>query len=164
MNPDHSRFQQAVSSATDQEQVFAALCDLTRASVGAKLFTLTTIDTDAGLARRAYSSDPVSYPVSGTKPIQRTDWFASVHDRHETFVANTLDEIAEVFPDHALIGRLGCQSVVNLPVPVAGKVAATVNILHEEHYFTDDRVERIERELRLPALVSVSLSHLLNNR
>ena len=45
-----------------------------------------------------------------------------------------------VFPDFELIRSLGCESALNLPVVVAGRVIGTVNLLHEEGYYTDERV------------------------
>ena len=45
------------------------------AALGTRLFTVTTQDLPAGLARRAYSSMPDAYPVSGTKPLTRDGWY-----------------------------------------------------------------------------------------
>jgi hypothetical protein len=61
-------------------------------------------------------------------------WFEVVHLRREMFVANTLAEIAQVFPDHQLIGSLGCGSVVNLPIVLGDQLVATMNILNREHH------------------------------
>ena len=108
-------FERALSDATTETQIFDALCALTKATVGAKLFTVMTADMTAMLARRAYTDDAENYPTSGTKEIELNRWFEQVHGRRETFVANTLEDIASVFPDAELIGRLGCASVVNLP-------------------------------------------------
>ena len=65
-NPALTRFQQDLSAATTPEQAYGALDVLTKELIGVKLFTLTTIDIDAGLARRAYISNAKVYPVSGT--------------------------------------------------------------------------------------------------
>ena len=145
-------FERAFAQAKTTEAGFEALCALTQATVGAKLFTVMTADMQAMLARRAYSSDPENYPTSGTKQITLDGWFEQVHGRHATFVANTLDDIASVFPDAELIGRLGCGAVVNLPIILQGDMVATVNILHEEGYFTPERVSQIEAQLTLPAM------------
>lgn len=152
---DTAAFAAALAAATSPEAAYAALYRLADAVVGARLFTVMTVDMEAGLARRAYTSDPVSYPSTGTKPVQRNAWFEVVHGRHETFVANTLADIATVFPDHELIGSLGCGSVVNLPVLRAGGLVATVNLLDAEGHYTPDRVERIASELTLPAMATL---------
>ena len=73
------------------------------AALGRRLFTITTLDLTAGLARRAYSSHPVEYPVSGTKPLTRDGWHEFCITGQQTFVANTTPEFARYFFDHALI-------------------------------------------------------------
>ncbi|AKO99470.1 hypothetical protein MALG_04341 (plasmid) [Marinovum algicola DG 898] len=151
-------FEDALSGAVTETQAFDALCALTKATVGAKLFTVMTADMQAMLARRAYTDDPENYPTSGTKEITLNPWFEQVHGRRESFVANTLADIDAVFPDAELIGRLGCASVVNLPVILGGELVATVNILHEEGYYTPDRVAQAEELLRLPAMAAMALS------
>lgn len=151
-------FQSALSEARTETEAFAALDALTKATVGAKLFTVMTADMDAMLARRAYTDDAANYPTSGTKPITIDRWFEQVHGRHESFVANTLADIATVFPDADLIGSLGCGSVVNLPVILGGQMVATVNILHAEGYYTPERVAQIHDLLTLPAMATMAVA------
>ena len=148
-------FDQAIARATTVEASWRALERLAAEVAGHKLFTVMTVDLGADVARRVFTSDSVSYPVSGTKPITHDRWFAIVHGQQRTFVANTLAGIATVFPDHEKIGALGCGSVVNLPVVLAGKLAATINMLHEAHYYEPARVEAIERILSVPAKLSL---------
>ena len=69
-----------------------------------------------------------------------------------SFVANTLADIATVFPDYELIGSLGCGSVINLPVTEGGEVVATVNMLDSEQHYTPQRVALAEAHLHTPAL------------
>ena len=157
-----AKFELAVARATRADQAWEALQTLSGAVAGFKLFTVMTVDMVLGLARRAYTSHPAEYPVSGTKPINQDAWFDIVHGQHRLFVANSIGDIARVFPDHQKIWSMGCGSVVNLPVIVAGDLAATVNMLHEENYYTPERVALIEKYLTLPArrayLTAASLS------
>ncbi len=146
-----AEFNDALSNATTPEQAYAALQVLTEKTVGVKLFTIMSVDMSAGLARRAYTSDPASYPTSGTKPIHFDDWFDIVHKQRRDFVANTIEDIAKVFPDHELIGSLGCGSVVNMPVILKDELVCTVNVLHEAHYYTPERVADLKRLLAVPA-------------
>ena len=146
-----SDFEHAITRASQQDECWKALRELTAAVAGFKLFTVMTVDLVHEEARRAYSSHPVDYPVSGTKPIHYDSWFEIVHKQHKPFVANTIADIAKVFPDHEKIWSLGCGSVVNLPVIIDGQLAATINMLHEEHYYNPARVELIEKYLSLPA-------------
>ena len=99
-------FTDALEAAENAEAAFDALCALTKDTVGAKLFTVMTSDLDAMEARRAYTDDPINYPVTGTKNIELNRWFEMVLVRRETFVSNSLEEIDTVFPDAELIGRL----------------------------------------------------------
>ena len=133
---------------TDPDQTFRALHDHVAALAGARLFTVTRIDRQAGLARRIYTSHPADYPTSGTKPIRPDGWTAQVIDGQTSFVANTTAEFAVYFPDHALINRLGCQSALNVPVVGAGHTIATVNILDDAGRFTPDTVDRVEQLLK----------------
>lgn len=155
MTTDVIAFATALSAARTEHEAFAALHAYSQSVLPVRLWTVMTVDHDAGLARRAYTSHPDAYPTSGTKPIPENDWFAVVNERHAPFVANTLSEIAEVFPDHATIGALGCGAVVNLPVVVGGRLAATVNLLDGDGAFPDARVAMLQEALALPALTAV---------
>lgn len=154
----HSDFARTLAKATTAEAAYAALYQLTQAVIGVRLFTVMTVDMEAGLASRAFTSDPQSYPGSGTKPIERNSWFEIVHDRHECFVANTIEDIAKVFADHDRIASLGCGSVMNLPVFEDGTLLATINFLEGEGYFTPDRVRRVVAELSVPSRQAVLLA------
>lgn len=126
---------------SDATPVFDAL----RQAAGVRLFTITVVDREAGLARRAYSSHPVDYPVTGTKPIGDDGWSRQVLGQGQSFVANTTPEFAIYFGDHALINALGCQSAMNIPVQREGVVAGTVNLLDVEGHFTPERAAELER-------------------
>lgn len=146
-----ARFDVAISNATGAEEAFGALQTLVQATVGAKLFTFMTVDMEAEVARRAYTSDPQNYPTSGTKPIRYDSWFDIVHKQRQYFVANTIADIAKVFPDHELINSLGCQSVVNMPVVIGGELVGTVNMLDVEGYYTAERVQTTRDLIAVPA-------------
>ena len=149
-----SNFARMIAVQTISEQCWEALRILYADTVGCKLFTVMTVDMKSQLARRAFSSNIEAYPVSGTKPIHYDVWFDVVHRQKRSFVANTIKEIAAVFPDHEKIWSLGCGSVVNLPLIVEGELVATINILHAENHYTPERVAIIETELAAPSLLA----------
>jgi hypothetical protein len=153
-----AQFDAAIATAKGADAAFGALQALTQATVGARLFTFMTVDMQAEVARRAYTSDPVSYPASGIKPIRYDSWFDLVHKERRYFVANTLEDISKVFPDYELIGSLGCGSVVNMPVILGDVLVGTVNMLHEEGYYTPQRVEQIQQELSVPAKLAYAVA------
>ena len=155
MTIDHTAalaaFDRAIATQKGPAAAYAALEKLTQAVVGAKLFTVMEANMAAGISSRSYSSDPESYPVSGSKPIHRNRWFDIVHIERQAFVANTIADIATVFPDHEQIWSLGCGSVVNLPIFIADEFMGSMNILHEEHYYTPERVKLVTDVLSIPA-------------
>lgn len=151
--PDYKNFVAAVAEAGGQpEKAYAALEALTRELVGVKLFTIMTSDTTERVSERTYSNMPDTYPVSGTKPYNETHWSEIALNQKRTFVANTIEDIADVFDDHELIKSLGCESVINVPITVDGAVIGTINCLHERGYYTEERVKAAEA-LKLPGAV-----------
>ena len=146
-----ARFDAAIANAKGADAAFGALQALVQETVGAKLFTYMTVDMEAEVARRAYTSDPKNYPTSGTKPIRYDSWFDIVHKERRYFVANTIADIAKVFPDYELIDSLGCQSVVNMPVVIGGGLVGTVNMLDVDGYYTPERVQMIKEIIAVPA-------------
>lgn len=125
-------------------------------TLGARLFTVTVHDPAARLYRRAYTSHPAEYPLSGTKPMAEDEWTRRVIGKGQSFVANSPAEFASLYPDHAAIVALDCRSALNIPIKRPdGTVVATVNILHDEGHFTPDRVAAYEARVaaRIPALL-----------
>ena len=148
------------------DTVFAALHTAAQHSTGARLFTVTVLDRAAGLARRAYTSHPVDYPSSGTKPMRKDGWTDRVLGDRQSFVANSTLEFSGYFPDHALINALGCEAAMNIPVTDdTGQVVGTVNILDAAGHFTPERAARLEalvaahRTELLAAMAQIPMEH-----
>lgn len=138
---------------TDQPRAaLDAIAAEVQATLGATLFTLTRLDYERAVAYRCYSNMPVAYPVTGEKPIVPNRWTGIVLERHEVFVAQSITEISDVFPDHALIQSLGCESCVNIPIVIANRVIGTMNCLHDAEYYTDDRLQHVSHLKVLGAL------------
>jgi hypothetical protein len=141
---DWTSFLAALAAPDQPETTLKALQEIFRARVHARLFTVMLYDAPSGLSQRVYSSHPAEYPVSGTKPLSVGTWSRTVIEGKRCFVANTIEDIAEVFPDFELIRSLGCESVVNLPALFGGGVLGTVNLLDDSGYYTPERVAAIE--------------------
>lgn len=147
-------FQQALASAQAQPtRVFQALADLAQDIIGVRLFTLMAFDEARNQAQRLYSNRPDAYPVKGTKEVQDDAWARHVLRKHKTFVANSIEDIARVFPDDELIRSLGCESCINIPVLVGGRVIGTLNCLHGKGHYTRERIAQSDR-LKLPGAVA----------
>lgn len=143
-------FQHALALESDQPfRTFAALERLAIDLVGARLFTLMSVDMARGVGCRFHSNMPDAYPTSGTKPIPENEWTGIVIERQETFVANDIEGIARVFPDFELIRSLGCEAVLNIPIVVNGRVLGTINCLDAAGAYTKERIDRAS-DLTLP--------------
>ncbi len=164
MNKNNTKFEKQIASADNANAVWKALEVLSLSMDGHKLFTVMTVDMAAGLAKRAYSSHPTQYPVTGTKPIHKDAWFAIVHGQRRSFVANTIADISKVFPDYELIASLGCGSVINLPVVLRNELVATVNLLHVEQHYNAMRVAEIETNLSLPSMLCCALASAMDSQ
>jgi hypothetical protein len=122
---------------------FSALDTLCQDVVGHKLFSCSHFEIDSagrGTAARIYTSDENNYPTSGLKEIVPNRWTQIAIKQRMMFVANSIDEFSDVFPDHPLIASLGLGSVVNLPIILGGTFLGTVNLLHKSGYFGPDRL------------------------
>ena len=161
MTAGETRFVDAVSAARESDACWEALEDLAGKVAGHRLFTVMTVDMAAGLVRRAYSNRPADYPTSGTKPLHGNtgDWFETVFKQRRTFVANSIEDIAKVFPDHELIASLGCGSVINLPVVLKGELVAAINLLDAAGRYTPERVTAVEEQLAIPARLCCALAY-----
>ena len=154
----------ALAESNQPQSYFSALEKQVNDTVGVKLFTLMEIDHVRNVARRNYSNMPEAYPVSGEKPRNLTKWSEQVEVAKQIFVANSIHEIAEVFPDYELIQSLGCESCMNIPVVVQDKVIGTLNCLHEAGHYTPQRIAAAEQLKHAGALAFLLNAHLNGSR
>ncbi len=151
MLPETMLAQFLTRAASAPESAYAALGRMAHSHVGARLFTLMEFDAATGEGRRFYSNMPEAYPVSGRKPMPPTSWSETVIGNKETFAANSIEEIAKVFPDYKLIRSLGCGAVLNIPVVSGGEVLGTINCLHGTGAYGPEQIEAAD-DLKLPGL------------
>jgi hypothetical protein len=122
--------------------VLAFVARLLDETIGSKLTTATVFDVRAGRLRRVYTENAAVYPVGGYKPIPANKWTDTIIGRHEIYTALTIEAIAEDFFDWQVIRSLGCESIANLPIVVAGQTIGAFNLLHEAGYYTGTRLAR----------------------
>lgn len=127
------------------ETAFAALHKAILDNVGIREMTISILDHEKQLARRAYTSNAKVYPVSGLKPMTVDLWSETVLDRGQTFVTNSTEELIPHFFDHEVINSLGCEAVTNIPVKAAHGVVGTVNLMDRAGYFTSERVAALNQ-------------------
>lgn len=152
---------EAVAAGTGQpETAYNALAQLVAETLDTRLITFMEINWPRQVARRSFTNMPEAYPVSGEKPLHQDSWSKTVLERREFFVANTINEITEVFSDHALIQSLGCESCLNIPVTIGGKVRATLNCLDKAGHFDPPRIERARSLIAPGTLVFAAAGYL----
>lgn len=132
---------------TELENLFTDVVD----TLKVKLLTVTAVDLGARTETRIWSSNPTHYPVGCTACIVWDGWSTMIYRDHRSFVANTVSDLPHVYEDHALINELGCNSCINVPVVHAGRVIATMNLLHETDWFTPTRIANIDAMVPLIA-------------
>lgn len=135
-------FEEALARYTDPASTGAALYDLARSIVPARIFTLTAINMAALHVRRVYSSHPDAYPLLGTKPIVMDDWFNAMQTERRITAINTAAGMEGEFPDLALIRTLGCDSSLSVPIMVGNDLLGTINILDIEGSYPPEVVTR----------------------
>lgn len=145
-----------ISQTGAETKLFDLLEQEVQDKVGAKLVTLMWLDFEAGRARRIYTNRPDLYPTNDSKPISNNPWHEHVIINQNTFVANSLDEMDEQFTDKDFFSAHGCASVLNMPIAINGKTVGSLNLLHEENHFTEERIEKTQ-ELALTAMVCIML-------
>ena len=133
-------FADRLATAQSEREIGRALHRLAEDTVGVRLFTLTADNPKKGYVRRVYSSDETAYPVLGTKPIVFDDTYRKMTEERFVYVANSVAAMEADFPDLDLIVSLGCGSVVNIPVVAGGEMLGSINLLHEEGWYTPERV------------------------
>ncbi len=115
------------------------------AALGTILFTVTVLDPERDLVWRSYTSHPVEYPLQGTKPQTRDQWYIDCIEAKRTWVANTPEAFGAHFFDADLITSMGLGSVINVPLwDDAGVVRLTVNLLAGAGHYTPDKIAAYE--------------------
>jgi hypothetical protein len=136
---------------SDSQQRFAALERLANEVVGCKLFTAISWDVVGGTQRRLYTNRPDLFPQRGPKPIRKSDFSAQVIYGGQLHIANNAEALGKAFTTLDLIRAAGCEAGINIPIVSAGRTIGTINLLHEENYYTPARVAAAAR-LCMPAL------------
>lgn len=129
--------------------------------VGHRHMTALLYDLECGEAERVFSSDPATYPATGRKPFTQGPIMMRVRDTARPYVAIDRRALIRDFPDHQKIFAMGCESLVNLPLIVGGAVIGQVNLLHEQDFYTQ---EKVELAMSFVSITSTELSGLIANQ
>jgi transcriptional regulator with GAF, ATPase, and Fis domain len=121
--------------------VLPRLEQLLAQGVGHRYMTVLVYDADLAEARRVFSNNPAVYPATGRKSFRQGPIMARVRDTGQPYVAVDRAALIRDFPDHETIFAMGCGSLVNLPICIPGEVVGQINLLHEQHFYTEHKVE-----------------------
>ena len=131
---------QAVGEGRPDGAVFAMLGEAMAELVGFKVFTVLKIDSASMRSVRLHSSEP-SYPVGGTKQHVRSAWSEAVFGRRTFYLAADLDAVRATFPDSAAIEKVGCGSVLAVPIIAGDRVLGTMNLWHKDGFYDGSKGE-----------------------
>ena len=134
------KIDQLISLNKNNFKIFELLENAFQEIIGHKLFTVLRYDKSSLELERIYSSNPSNYPLNGIKKLTNTDWSKMVLVDGNVFIGYNSNDIKLSFPDYELIERLGCRSVMNIPLILKGNVVGSVNLLNTENWYNDHQV------------------------
>ncbi len=152
--PQAAALQTALAHPEHTGALFDAVGDATLALLGPGLLTINLWRPDSREVVRQWSSDPLAYPVGGSKRKGDTPWARQLLQRLEVFVGEGDAALAEVFDDISTIRALGLRAVVNVPIGERGRCIGTFNYLSPRSAWQADEVQTLRRlaELAAPAV------------
>ena len=106
-------------------------------SVGHRLFTVSRILPGATEVERIYTTNAQVYPVTGRKPVDVSDWSATMA-RGACFVANHPQDFGAHFGDLDTIVSIGLGAVINVPVFDGARQLGTLNLLDATGAYSGD--------------------------
>ena len=124
--------------------IFEKLEDLYFLTVGHKLFTILKFYPSLQELERVYSNNPIQYPISGRKKVIDSNWTTHLLIKGKVYIGYNHEDIKRNFPDYQLIRKLGCGSVLNLPLIDNNKVIGSINLLHEEYWYKKSYIKTAE--------------------
>jgi AcrR family transcriptional regulator len=111
-----------------------------REAVSFKLFTALAVKRP--YVERVYTNHAELFPLTGRKRLDASPWGAHVIERGDSWLGHDADDMMRMFPDYALIARLGCASCINIPVVVKGQTIGSLNMLDAAHAYTREDVTK----------------------
>jgi transcriptional regulator with GAF, ATPase, and Fis domain len=124
-------------------------------AVGHRYMTALFYDAERDDAERVFSSNPAVFPATGRKSFKQGPIMARVRQTGRPYVAIDREALIRDYPDHEKIFAMGCGCLVNLPVVFEGQVIGQINLLHDQGFYTE---QKIELAMRLVATQAAELS------
>ena len=141
LNENIAYLQNLKSLNKESGLIFNSLDNILNDFIGHKLFTILKFDKINSNLERVYTSKPREYPLQGKKDVIRNFWQVQVLEKGIAYIGYNSQDIKNSFSDFDLIKKLGCSSVLIIPVKSGGNIKGSVNLLHEESWYSNNHVE-----------------------
>ena len=141
LNKNIAYLQKLKSLNKESGLIFNSLDNILNDFIGHKLFTILKFDKINSKLERIYTSNPREYPLQGKKDVIRNFWQVQVLEKGIAYIGYNSQDIKNSFSDFDLIKKLGCSSVLIIPVKSGGNIKGSVNLLHEESWYSNNHVE-----------------------
>ena len=141
LNKKITYLQKLKSLKKESGLIFNSLDNILNDFIGHKLFTILKFDKINSKLERIYTSNPREYPLQGKKDVIRNFWQVQVLEKGIAYIGYNSQDIKNSFSDFDLIKKLGCSSVLIIPVKSGGNIKGSVNLLHKESWYSNNHVE-----------------------
>ncbi len=140
---------------SDPQRVYKAVEAIAAETCGWALLTTLRYDEAAQVVVRLHSSDEKSYPLGGTKPLNKITVSHGGMENGDVFLAADKDQVKAAFFDHDLIFSLGITAILNSPIRHAGRRLGTLNFCGVAGTYGPDEIRsaKILAGLLVPCLL-----------
>jgi GAF domain-containing protein len=139
----------------NRHAVYKAVETIAAETCGWVLLTTLRYDEHLQAVVRLHSSDEKSYPIGGTKPLDKLTENHAIIERGDVALAANKADIKRLFFDHELIISLGITAILNAPIRHAGRRLGTLNFCGTEGMYgpTEIQTAKILAGLLTPCLL-----------
>ena len=141
LNKNIAYLQKLKSLNKESGLIFNSLDNILNDFIGHKLFTILKFDKINSNLERVYTSKPREYLLQGKKDVIRNFWQVQVLEKGIAYIGYNSQDIKNSLSDFDLIKKLGCSSVLIIPVKSGGNIKGSVNLLHEESWYSNKHVK-----------------------
>ncbi|OZI34898.1 hypothetical protein CAL29_15690 [Bordetella genomosp. 10] len=131
----------AAARRCEAESVCQAIDKALGELVGHKLLAVYAVSQEPREIVRMYSSRPQVHPAGGHHPTGTPSWNDLVISRGQPYIGCDADDLRWAYEHPDEITRLGCVSVLNVPVVVKGETVGMLSLMHEEGWYRDLHVQ-----------------------
>ena len=136
-----NEIQNSIQLKENSKVTFSLLENAFQEVIGYKLFTILKFDKNSFTLERIFTNKPFEYPLFGIKNLQKSFWQRSVLEEGKIYIGYNSKDIKNSFPDYEIILKLGCESVMNIPIVQNEIIKGSVNILHKKNWYSKRHIQ-----------------------